>query len=47
MSIATQSGSPQFPTITESIPPSSRETMDAAVETLQRHKDAWVAVPTS
>ncbi|HET9918822.1 MAG TPA: aldehyde dehydrogenase family protein [Ktedonobacteraceae bacterium] len=46
MSIATQSGSPQFPTTTESIPPSTRDAMDAAIQILQQHKDAWVAVPT-
>ena len=44
MSIATHQGSPQFPTVTGSIPPSSQETMDSAVQTLQEHKDAWVAL---
>jgi len=47
MSIATRSGSPQFPTVAGSMPPSSQETMDSAVETLQAHKDAWVKLPTS
>src|SRR5579884_770119 len=44
MSIATRSGSPQFPTFRESIPPSSQQEMDAAVQRLQEQKDAWVAV---
>src|SRR5579875_111420 len=44
MSIATQSGSPQFPSFRESMPPSSQQEMDAAVEALQQQKDAWVAL---
>src|SRR5712692_8931706 len=44
MSIATHQGSPQFPTVTGSIPPSSQETMDSTVQTLREHKDAWVAL---
>ena len=44
MSIATQSGSPQFPTFTESISPSTQDAMDAAVQRLQQQKDAWVAL---
>src|SRR5258707_15667475 len=47
MSIATRSGSPQFPTVTGSMPPSSQDAMDSAIETLQAHKDAWVKLPTS
>jgi hypothetical protein len=38
-------GSPQFPGIEGSIEPSTRDAMDAAVETLQANKDAWVALP--
>lgn len=47
MSIATRGGSPQFPTATGSMPPSSQEAMDGAIETLQAHKDAWVKLPIS
>src|SRR6266516_7357434 len=47
MSIATHSGSPQFPAVAGSIPPSSQETMDSAIETLQAHKDEWVKLPIS
>src|SRR6266581_4778925 len=42
MSIATQHGSPQFPTVPGSISPSTRDEMDAAVQALQSHKDEWV-----
>ena len=45
MSVATQSGSPQFPAAASAIPPTSQDEMDAAVRDLQSHKDAWVAVP--
>ncbi len=44
MSITTYQGSPQFPAVSGSIPPSTQETVDAAVQVLQEHKDAWVAV---
>ena len=44
MTIDTQHGSPQFPTISGSITPSTQETMDAAVQTAQAHKDEWVKV---
>ena len=44
MSIATQQGSPQFPAVPGSIAPSSQETIDASVRTLQEHKDDWVAL---
>src|SRR5258708_7921318 len=47
MSIATHQGSPQFPTISGSIPPSTQEAMDSAVQTLQEHKDTWVALSSS
>src|SRR5262245_52817921 len=47
MSIATHSGSPQFPAVSGSIPPSSQETMDSAIETLHAHKDEWMKLPTS
>lgn len=42
MTTTTVQGSPQFPVIAGSIPPSSQETMDAAVQTLQERKVAWV-----
>src|SRR5256884_8221790 len=44
MSVTIRQGSPQFPAVTGSIPSSTPETMDAAVHTLQEHKDAWVAL---
>jgi acyl-CoA reductase-like NAD-dependent aldehyde dehydrogenase len=44
MAIAESHGSPQFPAVAGSLPPSSQEAMDAAVQTLQANKDAWVAV---
>ena len=45
MTIDVRRGSPQFPTITGSIAASSQATMDAAIETLQSHKETWVNVP--
>jgi len=45
MSIAIRPGSPQFPTVAGSLPPSDQATMDAAVAALQGKKDAWVALP--
>jgi acyl-CoA reductase-like NAD-dependent aldehyde dehydrogenase len=45
MSVTIHQGSPQFPAVSGGIPPSSHETTDAAVQTLQEHKDAWVALP--
>ncbi len=47
MSIATRSGFPQFPAVSGSMPPSSQDAMDSAIETLQAHKDAWVKLPIS
>ncbi|HZT99687.1 MAG TPA: hypothetical protein VFA10_08520 [Ktedonobacteraceae bacterium] len=44
MTIDTLRGSPQFPTITGSIAPSTQDTMDGAIQTLQSHKNAWVRV---
>ena len=44
MATATHQGSPQFPTIAGSIQPSTREEMDAALQVLQEHKNAWVAL---
>ncbi len=44
MATITQTGAPQFPTIAGAIPPTDRETMDAAIQTLNAQKDAWVAL---
>src|SRR5450432_3347160 len=44
MTITTHAGSPQFPIPVGSINPSTREDMDAAVQTLQAHTDGWVAL---
>jgi acyl-CoA reductase-like NAD-dependent aldehyde dehydrogenase len=44
MSTSTRHGSPQFPTISGSMAPSTPQEMDAAVQTLQDRKDGWVAV---
>src|SRR5947209_3462337 len=41
MTIDTRRGSPQFPTLAGTIS-STQEAMDAAVQALQTHKDAWV-----
>src|SRR5579864_3151422 len=44
MTIDIRHGSPQFPSVSGSILSSTRDEMDAAVQTLQAHKDAWVAL---
>ena len=44
MTIDTRHGSPQFPSVSGSVLPSTRDEMDAAVQTLQARKDAWVAL---
>ncbi len=44
MTTTTREGSPQFPTTSGSIRPSTQEEMDAAIQTLQAQKDAWVAL---
>jgi acyl-CoA reductase-like NAD-dependent aldehyde dehydrogenase len=43
MTTAARQGAPQFPIVSGDIPPSTREVMDAAIETLQAHKEEWVA----
>src|SRR5215467_6202880 len=43
MTIAPHKGAPQFPIVSGSIPSSTTEEMDVAVEALQAHKDEWVA----
>ena len=45
MAIATRPGSPQFPAMLGSMPPSSEEAMDAAVRDVRAQKDAWTRVP--
>ncbi|HEU5229232.1 MAG TPA: aldehyde dehydrogenase family protein [Ktedonobacteraceae bacterium] len=47
MTIDVRRGSPQFPIVAGSVAASSQETLDAAVETLQAHKDEWVKLPIS
>ncbi len=42
MAVSTWQGAPQFPAIGGSIPASNQEAMDAAVQTLQAHKNDWV-----
>ncbi len=44
MAIATTHGSPQFPAAANSMPPSDRETLDAALRDLRAHADAWLGV---
>ena len=40
--IDTLRGSPQFPAIPGTMAPSTQDTMDGAIQTLQSHKNAWV-----
>ena len=47
MSVETRHGSFQFPTATSSIVPSTQDEMEAAISTLQQHKDSWVKVSAS
>jgi hypothetical protein len=44
LTIDTQQGSPQSPTVAGSITPSTQATMDAAVQIAQAHKDEWINV---
>jgi len=43
MTTTVRQGAPQFPSVLGSIPPSTHEEMDAAIEALQAHRDEWVA----
>jgi hypothetical protein len=43
MTTSTRQGAPLFPQIAGSIPSSTREEMDSAIEILQAHKAEWVA----
>jgi acyl-CoA reductase-like NAD-dependent aldehyde dehydrogenase len=45
MAIAARPGSFSYPTVTGSIAATSTADMDAAIQTLQERKNAWVAVP--
>src|SRR5437763_8602423 len=45
MTTVARQGAPQFPTVSGSMTPSTQEEMDAVVQSLQSHKDAWVALP--
>src|SRR5258708_11195316 len=44
MTTTAQRGAPEFPTISGGIPSSTQDTMDAAIQVLQAHKNAWVAL---
>lgn len=44
MTMVTQQGAPQFPTIEGHMPASTQENMDTAIQTLQDNKDIWVAI---
>jgi acyl-CoA reductase-like NAD-dependent aldehyde dehydrogenase len=45
MTTVAQQGAPQFPPVAGSIAPFTRDEMDAVVDSLQAHKDEWVALP--
>ncbi|MGH2508740.1 MAG: aldehyde dehydrogenase family protein, partial [Ktedonobacteraceae bacterium] len=47
MSVETRHGSFQFPMATSTIIPSTQDEMDAAISTLQQHKQTWVKVSAS
>lgn len=47
MTIDIEQGSPRFPSASSSISATSQADMDAALQELQAHKNAWVAVPVS
>jgi len=44
MTIDTRRGSPEFPAVSGSVLSSTQDEMDAAVQTLQAHKDTWVGL---
>ncbi|MBA2287906.1 MAG: hypothetical protein H0W02_20725, partial [Ktedonobacteraceae bacterium] len=44
MTVDIQQGSPQFPTVAGNVASSMQDEMDTAVQTLQAHKGAWVAL---
>jgi len=45
MTTVARQGAPQFPPVAGSIAPFTRDEMDAVVDSLQAHKDEWVALP--
>ncbi|HKF35417.1 MAG TPA: aldehyde dehydrogenase family protein [Ktedonobacteraceae bacterium] len=45
MATVARQGAPEFPTVVGSMPPSTRDEMDTAVQSLQAHKNEWVALP--
>ncbi len=47
MTTVVRQGAPQFPTVSGSIAPSTRDEMDAAVQALQSHKNEWVSLPVN
>ncbi|MDQ2905972.1 MAG: aldehyde dehydrogenase family protein [Chloroflexota bacterium] len=44
MTVDIQQGSPQFPAVAGNVASSMQDEMDTAVQTLQAHKDGWVAL---
>ncbi len=42
MSVSTRQGTPQFPTVSGTIPGSTNEAVNTAIQVLQEHKQAWV-----
>ena len=47
MTTVVRQGAPQFPMVLGSIPSSTRDEMDAAVQVLQLNKNEWVSLPVS
>ncbi len=45
MTVDIQHGAPQFPAVAGSVPSSTPDEMDAALQTLSEQKNAWVALP--
>ncbi len=45
MATVARQGTPEFPAAVGSVPPSTRDEMDTAVQSLQSHKNEWVALP--
>ena len=44
MTTVARQGAPEFPTVVGNMPPSTRDEMDTAVQSLQAHKNEWVAL---
>jgi acyl-CoA reductase-like NAD-dependent aldehyde dehydrogenase len=45
MTTVARQGAPEFPTVVGSMPPSTRDEMDTAAQSLQAHKNEWVDLP--